>query len=296
MAQKSRTVERRIAALAYRAHGVVTRDELLNADVTEAEIVERLDSGALIQVHWGVYRVGHRAPSLLAAYMAAVKACGKGALLSGLAAAYLYGLIKWAPQEPEVTAPTERQVEGVTTHRARAGIDKRDVARHHGIPVTSVARTLVDIAGRLGDEGLARACHEAAVKHGLKPRQVEAVLKRRPKTKGAQRLRAILTGDTPTLLSQLESAFDALLLAEKLPRPETNERVGSHRIDFRWPRDNVTVELDSYTFHNSKHSWMQDRRRDREARRRGDQILRLTWEDLTDPETKAELRRLLGRP
>jgi predicted transcriptional regulator of viral defense system len=294
MAGKVRTVERVIARLAHGSHGVVTRVELLAAGVSEDEIDERLASGALIPVHRGVYRVGHRAPSLLATYMAAVKACGKGALICGLAAAYLYGLIKWAPQEPEVTAPTERQVEGVTTHRARAGIDKRDVARHRGIPVTSVARTLVDIAGRLGDEALARACHEAAVKHGLKPHQVEAVLKRRPKTKGAKRLRAILTGDTPTELSKLESAFIALLRAEGLPLPKTNERVGSHRVDCRWPQLKLTVELDSYAFHNSRYAWQQDRKRDREARQRGDRIVRYTWADLED--AVDELRRLLGRP
>ncbi|MGZ4200856.1 MAG: hypothetical protein ACXVRH_02230 [Thermoleophilaceae bacterium] len=155
--------------------------------------------------------------------MAAVKACGDGAMLSGLAAAYWYVLIKGSPPEPEVTAPTERQVEGVLTHRARAGIEKCDVARHRGIPVMSVARTLVDIAGRLSDEQLARACHEAAVRFNTQPQEVEAVLRRRPRTKGAKRLRAILNGETPTSLSKLESAFIASLRRNDLPLPKTNE-------------------------------------------------------------------------
>jgi len=296
MAGKVRTVERVIARLAHGSHGVVTRAELLEAGVSQDEIDERIASGALIPVHRGVYRVGHRAPSLEATYMAAVKACGKWAALCGLAAAYLYGLIKSAPKEPEVMAPTERQVDGVTTHRARAGIDKRDLARHRGIPVTRVARTLVDIAGRLGDEELARACHEAAVRYGVKPQDVEAVLARRSRTKGAKRLKAILTGDTPTALSKLESAFDALLRKHKLPLPKTNTRVGGHRVDCHWPEVPLTVELDSYAFHNTRYSWLQDHRRNREARRRNDQILRLTWEDLSDPETVEELRRLLAPP
>jgi hypothetical protein len=291
MDRKSRTVERRLARLAHGSHGVVTRDELLRADISDEEIRGRLDNGALLQVHWGVYRVGHRAPSLLASFIAAVKACGEGALLSGLAAAYLYGLIKTAPARPEVTAPGEREVPGVLTHRARAGIDRRDVARHQGIPVTSVARTLVDIAGRLDDEELARACHEAAVRYGVKPAQVEAVLERRPRSAGAGRLRAILRGDTPTSLSKLESAFIELLRGANLPLPQTNTRVGSHRVDCRWPEQRLTVELDSYAFHNTRYSWQQDRKRDREARRREDRMLRYTWADL--PEAVEELKRYL---
>ncbi len=289
-------MEERIAAVADRAHGVATHEELVAAGVSDKEIRGRLEKRALIPEYRGVYRVGHRAPSLVATYMAAVKACGERALLSGLAAAYLYRLNRKAPKEPEVTAPTERQVDGVLTHRARAGIDTSEVARHHSIPVTSVARTLVDIAGRLSDEQLARACHEAAVRFNVKPQQVEAVLQRRPKTKGAKRLRAILTGDTPTSLSKLESAFMALLRKHNLPFPKTNTRVGNHRIDCHWPEFKLTIELDSYAFHNTRHAWVQDQRRNSEARKRGDQIVRYIWEDLSDPATVDELRRLLAQP
>jgi very-short-patch-repair endonuclease len=287
------TVERTVARIARRQHGVVAWAQLRRAGVSEEEILHRVAVGALIRVYRGIYRVGHCAANLEATYMAAVLACGEGAMLSGLAAAYLYGLIKGSPPEPEVTAPKDRKVEGILTHWARAGIDKRDSAKHHWIPVMSVARTLVDIAGRLGDEQLARACHEAAVRYGVKPGQVEAVLERRPRTKGSMRLRAILNGDTPTSLSKLESAFIALLRKNKLPLPKTNKRVGSHRIDCHWPELKVTVELDSYAFHNTRYSWVQDQQRNRDARRRGDKIVRYIWEDLKDPATVEELRRLL---
>ena len=287
------TLDQTIGRIAARQHGVVTWAELREAGLEEDEIRLRLRRGTLIRVHRGVYRVGHCAPSLEATYMAAVKACGEDALLSGFAGAYLYLLIKGSPPEPEVTAPKDRIVDGVTTHWARAGIDELDVARHRGIPVTSVARTLVDIAGRLGDEQLARACHEAAVRFNTKPEQVNAVLERRPRTKGAKRLKAILDGDTPTSLSKLESVFIALLRKNNLPLPTTNERVDSHRVDCRWPEHKLTVELDSYAFHNTRYSWQQDRKRDSAARRRGDRILRYIWEDLSDPETTEELRRLL---
>jgi hypothetical protein len=102
------SVARRIAKLANRAHGVVTRQELLRAGVTARQIERLLESGALVRVYPGVYRVGHQAPSVKARYMAAVKACGEGAVLSGLAAAYLLGLVKGKTPPPEVTAPRRR--------------------------------------------------------------------------------------------------------------------------------------------------------------------------------------------
>jgi hypothetical protein len=83
MAEKSTTVERRIARIAGRQHGVVTRAELVAADISDDEIHDRVAKGMLLREYWGVYRVGHRAPSVEATYMAAVKACGEGAALSG---------------------------------------------------------------------------------------------------------------------------------------------------------------------------------------------------------------------
>jgi hypothetical protein len=96
MAGKVRTVESVVARLATRTHGVVTRRQLLAAGVTEDEIDQRLATGALLREHRGVYRVGHRAPSVEARYLAAVLACGDGALLSGRAAAHIWGLLKGA--------------------------------------------------------------------------------------------------------------------------------------------------------------------------------------------------------
>src|SRR3954468_13148504 len=105
-----RTVERELARIARAQHGVATRTELLRAGLSATEIDRRVSKGALIPQHRGVYRVGHCAPSLEARYLAAVLACGERALLSGRAAGHLYGLLRRAPQRPEVTAPTERRV------------------------------------------------------------------------------------------------------------------------------------------------------------------------------------------
>jgi hypothetical protein len=119
--------------LAYAAHGVVTRAKLLEAGVSRDEIRHRLQSGALLREYRGVYRVGHRAPSVEARYLAAVWACGRGALLSGRAAAHLPAILATAPYMPEVTAPTERRVPGVRTRRSRA---QQDASIWRGIPLT----------------------------------------------------------------------------------------------------------------------------------------------------------------
>src|SRR4051794_34146097 len=153
------TVQAVIADLASRQHGVVTRAQLLRTGVTTHEIRRRVRAGALLRVHRGVYRVGHRAPSVEADYLAAVLACGEAARLSGRAAAHLLGLLRGPVPAPEVTTPRQRCVPGVRVRRAR--LDRADRATHRGIPVTAVPRTLVDLAADLPFDALARACHEA---------------------------------------------------------------------------------------------------------------------------------------
>src|SRR5438105_1259226 len=97
MRRQSRTVEQELARIAGRQHGVVTRAQLLEVGVSAAAIDRRMRRGALFLVHRGVYRVGHRAPSMEARYMAAVLACSEGALLCGRAAAHLLGVLRGMP-------------------------------------------------------------------------------------------------------------------------------------------------------------------------------------------------------
>jgi hypothetical protein len=288
-------VEQELARIAGTAHGLVTRAQLLGTGVTEAEIRSRLRRGALLPEHPGVYRVGHAAPSVEARYLAAVLACGPGALLSGLAAGHLLGLVKGVAPMPEVIAPTERRIAGVLTHRFRR-MNPDEGTTWRGVPVTSVARTLVDLAGALSRDDLARACHEAGVLHGTTPRQVDAVLARRPNAPGAGRLRAVLRGDAHVTLSALERRFLDRLREAGLALPQTNRPAGSRRVDCRWPELRLTVELDSYRFHQSRHAWEQDRRREREARALGDEFRRYTHGDVFErPQLMlAELRALLA--
>ena len=290
------TVEEKIALAATGRHGVVTRSVLLEAGVTPKQIKARVRKGALIRVHPGVYRVGHRAPSVEATYLAAVLAAGEGAVLCGRAAAHLWGLVRGAAPPPEVMTPKQRRIEGVRTKRCRHGAS--EVTLFNAIPITTVARTLVDLAAEFTEDELARACHEAGVKYRTTPAQVAAVLERRPRTAGAGTLRRILEGDARVTLSALERGFLEMLRREGLPLPLTNRRAGSHRVDCRWPDRRLTVELDSYRFHNSRHSWEQDRRREREARARGDDFRRFTWRDVFEHQRAmlAELRTALADP
>ena len=285
-------MEQEIARIASKERGVVTREELLIAGCSGDEIDHRLRIGVLHREFRGVYRAGHRAPSVGARYLAAVKACGEGAALSGTAAGHYLGLLKGSPP-PEVTAPTERRLKGVRTRRRR--LERAEVVVVRGIPVTSVPRTLVDLAAVLDEEALARACHEAGVRYRTTPSRVQAVLARHPRAPGAARLRRVMSGDAKVLLSKLERAFIALLRRAGLPLPETNRHAGAHYVDCRWPAHRLTVELDSYTFHNSRHSWERDRAREREARRRGDELRRFTYDDVfvRGVETATDVGRLL---
>lgn len=295
MQRRDGSVDRLIAGIAESTHGVVSRKTLLGKGVSPEEIRWRLRRGSMHQVHLGVYRVGHRAPSLDARYLAAVMACGDGALLIARPAAYTWGLIKGSAPRPEVIALVKRRVKGVTTHRVRH-IHAEDATTNVGIPVTTVPRTLVDLAGVLSEESLARVCHEAEVRYRTTPDHVEAVLSRLPTRKGAGTLRRILHGEVRVTLSRLEATFLSRLRKAALPLPETNRPAGGRRVDCRWPAYRLTVELDSYRYHGSRHAWEADRHREREAYARGDQFRRYTWADVFDNPTLMlrELRTLVS--
>jgi very-short-patch-repair endonuclease len=165
------------------------------------------------------------------------------------------------------------------------------------VPVTNVPRTIVDLAAVLDPPDLARAFHEASVRHRVKPDAIERILSRRHNFPGTGNLRRVLRGDERVTLSRLESSFIAAVRRARLPLPKTNQRLGGRYVDCRWPAHRVTVELDGYRYHGTRHAWELDRQREREARSRGDEFRRYTWLDVVeDPEPMlADLRGLLTR-
>jgi hypothetical protein len=178
----------------------------------------------------------------------------------------MLGILRGKPPPPEVKAPTRRRLAGVGTRRSRHSLPSNlEATTWQGIPVTSPARTLVDLAALLSEEALARACHEAGVHHRTTPEQVERVLDRRPTSRGAAKLGAVLPGEVRVTLSKLERRFLERVREIERPLPGTNRRAGSKRVDCRRPEHRLTVELDRYTYDHSRHAWEQDRRREREA-------------------------------
>jgi len=284
-----------IARIASRQYGNATRQQLIDAGLHASAIGRRKKKGLLIPQFRGVYRVGHTAPSTEAKYMAAVLAAGEGAAISGCAAAHLMRLLKGTPPPPEVVSRTEREIAGVETRQIR-DLRRNETWIYQGIPCTTVARTLVDLAAVLPEDALAKAVHEATVRYRTRPEQVEAILARRPRSKGAAKLRRILRGDTRVSLSKLERRFLVLLSENGLELPETNTRIGNLYVDCRWPTRKLTIELDGYRYHATRHAWERDRKREREARRRGDDFRRFTWSDVFEHpgELLQELRPILA--
>jgi hypothetical protein len=147
----------------------------------------------------------------------------------------------------------------------------------------------------MGLEELARACHGAGVRHHTTPRQVKAVLARRPNAPGAAKFGPIFVGDAPVVLSWMERRALAALARAGLPRPEVNRRKGAHYVDLRWPKERLTVELNSYRFHHSRHAWEEDHRRRRAARARAEEFRTYTYDDVLEERAMVEeVRGLLG--
>lgn len=253
-------------------------------------ITRWIADGRLRPVHHGVYAVGHRAPSVLGDYMAAVLASGHGAVLSHLPVAYLMRTIaSGPPPPPEVTIPppASRSRAGITIHRSR--LHPRDIAVLNGIPITILPRVLLDLAPRLTSAELGRACHEAWVRHRTTPRHVEICIARNPHKPGAAKLRRALGCDIT--LSMLEDGFLELLDAYGLPRPRTNIDHRGDKVDCHWPELDLTIELLSYRYHASRHAFETD-----VARRRRSAHHAFTYGDVFEraPQTAAEVAALIA--
>ncbi len=280
-----------VAELAGRQHGRVTRRQLLAAGVCARRVERWLSDGRLQRVHRGVYAVGHRAPSMPGDYLAAVLAGGGGARLSHAPAAHAYELTRRRrPPPPEITVPTtaHRRRPGIVIHRV-AVLDPRDVTVYEGIPITTVARVLLDLAPRLAPAALGRACHEAWITHRTTAAHIEPCIARNPRKPAAAKLCRAVGADVT--LSALEDAFLALLRDHDLPLPRTNVDCHGDTVDCHWPAHGLTVELLSYRFHASRGAFEQD-----VARRRRSRHVAYTYGDVVErgAATAAELRQRLA--
>jgi very-short-patch-repair endonuclease len=289
--------EKRIAALARRQHGVLSRRQLLAAGLSTRTIERRREAGRLFAVHGGVYAVGHDRLTPTGQAMAAVLACGEGAVLSHRNAAAIWGIARSTRSRIEVTAAVGRRRPGILVHES--GLAPEDRTERVAIPITSVSRTLFDLAEVLDMPQLERAWEEADRLRLLELGQVEAVCSRAHGRRGLKRIRPLLESARAPVKtrSPLEDFFARFYESRQLPMPAFNVTVLGHEVDALWPREKLIVEADSYKFHRHRAAFERDRRRDTERQAAGYRVLRVTHRRLAeDSESLAvEIRALLDR-
>jgi very-short-patch-repair endonuclease len=273
----------------------VKRQQAREAGLSRREIERRLEAGWLVRLYEGVYAVGHTALTDKSHLIAAVYACGPEALAGYRSAGTMWGVMRW-PRRIEVTAPRGRKPKkGVIVHRSRL-IHDEDRARIDNIPVTSLARTLVDLADVLSEKQLANAVHEAEIKRLFDGRQIERVLHRLPGRKGRHKLTRVLTAYRdvqPFTRSRAERLVLEMCQDHGVPKPRTNTWVDIHEVDFYWPEANLVLEFDGGAVHRTTKAFYEDRKRDRALAARGIHVIRAT--DRDEPASLAdEIRKILS--
>jgi len=329
--RQTRATDMELAQLARAQHGVVARWQLVRLGLGSDAVDRRASTGRLHRLYEGVYAVGHRALTLEGWWMAAVLASGPGnagpegsatstcvpganpsptgivlsspaAVLSHRSAAALWRIRRPTDGAAHVTlARKSRSTGQIRRHYRRLPPD--EVTVHEGIPVTTVPRTIFDLAATSSADVVEFALREAEYLHLHDALSVPDLLARYPGRRGARRARlalARLAERTGRVRSPLEEVFVPFLRRHRLPRPRLNAwlEVGGrrHQIDCLWPADRLIAELDGWEGHGTRAAFHEDRARDRRLQTAGYRVTRLTWNQLEDePETIAsDLRALLG--
>jgi len=296
--------EEELAALAERQYGVVARWQLLDLGLGKRAIERRLSSGRLHRVHPGVYAVGHRRIPKEGWWMAAVLSTGPAAVLSHCSAAALWGLRGYSEGALHVTAPhkstSSRQV---WRHISHLRMDERTA--EEGIPVTTVPRTIFDLAATESAdvvENLLREMEYLELRDSL---SLWDLVERYPGRRGVRKVRVALERlkeDPPgRKRSKLEERFAPFLRLHHLPLPRFNDLITCNgklfQVDCHWPELRQIVELDGWQAHRTRTAFREDRARDRKLKVAGYSVTHLTWNQLEDePEAVAsDLRMLLRR-
>lgn len=268
--------------LVERQHGVVTRKQLLARGLSPAAVTHRIGTGRLHPVHRGVYAVGRPDLGQHGHWLAAVLAAGRGALLSHLSAAVLWGfhdaVRAGASSRINVTVPSARnpRVPDVTVHRRR-NLMPDDIAEREQIPVTSVACTLVDLATQLPPSRLEAAVNAADRLNLIDPDALRETVERYRRRLGAPALRRLLDATTFALTdSELERLFLPIAREAGLPQPETGVRLHGYKLDFVWRELGLVVETDGLRYHRTATQQTRDRRRDQVLTAAGLTVLRFT--------------------
>ena len=282
-------VDEEVGRLAVAQNGVVTREQLEELGLNDQAIAKRVERGRLHRIHQRVYSLTPRMMTERGRFMAAVLACGSRAVISHRSAAYLWGLVDCWDEPIDVTAPNRRgrSPDGVAAHRD-GSIQPIDSTRVHGIPCTSVARTVLDFAAVAPEWEVRKAVAQAEVLRILDKPKLRALLKRSRRRRGVARLRLILETmhpQTERTRSELERLFLGMCANHAVPEPEVNVWLSApngkrYQADFLWRENKRIVEADSRRYHDTNSAFVSDRKRQQQLELAGWRVSRCTWEEV----------------
>ncbi len=276
----------------------MSRSQLLELGISAAAIATWRRRRRLQVVYRGVYALGHTALRAEGNRLAAVLACGPGAVLSHRSAAAHWGLLRTDQTRIDVTAPRGRHgAPGIRVHRSRS-LDAQDTTDHQGIPTTSVSRTLLDLAGTARPSELERALAQAERLQLYDHRAIQATIASANGHRGTRVLAQATTRKPKWTRNDWEAEFLALIRQAGLPEPETNEPFhapdhGHCQPDYHWPQHRVIVELDGFESHGTRAAFRADRAKDAALTASGQRVLRFTKNDEPTLAIK-RVRALLG--
>ncbi|MEH3054733.1 MAG: type IV toxin-antitoxin system AbiEi family antitoxin domain-containing protein [Patulibacter minatonensis] len=273
----------RIAELATRQHGVVTRAQLLELKLSVGQIERRVRYGELLEIAQGVYAVGHRALGRLARVNAVLLQVGtRKAAVSHESAARSWGMLPPAREGDVHVSVTDRRTvvvpDKIALHRPRTLV-AADIVERYGLPTTTPERTIRDLlAGRTTAE-ITRILEQTVTVVGRSPDELHAWAPTLGRVSGKAKLLAALDHVVgPTIIrSELETEFRSLCQLTGLELPETNVKMGRWEVDAIWRHLGLIVELDSYRFHGGRWQFHRDRKKALQLSTEGFEVVRLTW-------------------
>jgi very-short-patch-repair endonuclease len=302
MGREETPLDARVAEVARRQYGVVERTQLLQLGVGEDEIEYRLEIGRLHSIHQEVYSVGHKVVPREGRWLAAVLATGPRTVLSHWSAAALWMIRPNSRSLVDVTTPHKsRSWDGIKRHHKALPPD--EVTVHEGIPVTSVPRTIFDLAATEDVDVIAAMLRESEHRNLWDCLSLPHLVERYPGRRGVKKVRLALQRITEEpsgrTRSKLEERFAPFLRRHRLPMPHFNDWIllGAKRyqVDCHWPGIGQIVELDGWEGHSTRSAFQEDRERDRRLKVAGYSVIHLTWNQLrAEPaQIAADLRALL---
>jgi hypothetical protein len=295
--QFARRPDVHVAALAARQWGVVSVAELRACGLSDDAIATRVRNAGLHPLHRGVYAVGHANPPVEGVFLAAVKACAPAGVLSHFSAAAAWAFVEWDGRLPEVTVRRSRTPRHphLRAHRTTR-LDERDISTWNNMPITSPARTIIDVAGQLSDGRLRRAVRQAQSLKLVSLEELADALRRYPRRRGIPRLARLIAASPAPTRSALEDLVLKLMLDGGLEHPDVNVPLvaGGRTVipDFRWRGPRVVVEADGAAWHDHKLAREDDAERQALLEAHGERVVRITWNQAVarPSETLARLR------